>query len=102
MDVHKITDVDEPHSHYQTTPHTALTRLAYSPSEAARVLGISRSKLYELITSGHVQVIKLGSRTLILHSELARFLGSLGVRARRGRPRKTSQKNRNEEALITA
>jgi excisionase family DNA binding protein len=93
--VHKIKlDVDEPHSDrkdYQTAPQSALTRLAYSPSESAQVLGISRSKVYELMGSGDLNVIKLGSRTLVLHSELARFLASLGARARRGRPRKAVQ-----------
>ena len=57
----------------------AFARLAYSPSESAQVLGISRSKLYELIAARDLKVMKLGSRTLVPHSELVRFLASLGT-----------------------
>jgi excisionase family DNA binding protein len=81
--VHKTkANLDEPHSDhngYQAAPQ-ALTRLAYSPSEGAQVLGLSRSKLYQLIASGDLNVVKVGSRTLVLHSELTRFLASLGAR----------------------
>jgi excisionase family DNA binding protein len=61
----------------QTGAHAASLRLAYSPSGGAQVLGISRSKLYELIAAGELKVLKLGSRTLVLHSELVRFLATL-------------------------
>jgi len=66
-------------SHFdrQRASRSALTRLAYSPSEGAQVIGISRSKMYELIAAGDLKVTKLGSRTLVLHSELVRFLRSL-------------------------
>jgi excisionase family DNA binding protein len=85
--VHKIElNLENSRSDRQRTSHFALTRLAYSPTEGAQVLGISRSKIYELIATDHLKVIKLGSRTLVLHSELVRFLGSLGARGRRGRP----------------
>lgn len=33
--------------------------------EATRMLGISRSRVYELITSGDIEVIKLGRSTLV-------------------------------------
>jgi excisionase family DNA binding protein len=62
-----------------TASCNALARLAYSPHEGSRVLSISRSKLYELIASGDLKVVKLGSRTLVPHSELVRFLTSLGT-----------------------
>jgi excisionase family DNA binding protein len=84
--VHKIEpNLDNSRPDRQRASHSALTRLAYSPSEGAQVLGISRSKIYELITAGDLKVIKLGSRTLILHSELVRFLAS---RARTCRDRR--------------
>jgi excisionase family DNA binding protein len=84
--VHTIElDLGNSRSDRQRTSHSALTRLAYSPSEGAQVLGISRSKIYELIAAGDLKVIKLGSRTLILHSELVRFLAS---RARTCRDRR--------------
>jgi excisionase family DNA binding protein len=93
--VHKIERNPE-HSDRQRTSHSALTRLAYSPSEGAQVLGISRSKIYELIAARDLKVIKLGSRTLVLHSELVRFVGSLGARGPRGRPHKLPQPETSE------
>ena len=87
--MHKIElDLNNSRSDRQGTSYFALTRLAYSPSEGAQVLGISRSKIYELIAAGDLKVIKLGSRTLVPHSELLRFLASLGPRPCIGRPRK--------------
>jgi excisionase family DNA binding protein len=83
--VHKI-ELNLENSDRQRASTFALTRLAYSPSESAQVLGISRSKVYELIAAGDLKVIKLGSRTLILHSELVRFVRSLGARGHRRRP----------------
>jgi len=85
--VHKIEfNLNNSRSDRQRDSHSALTRLAYSPSEGAQVLSISRSKIYELIAVGDLKVIKLGSRTLILHSELVRFLASR-ARTCRDRPR---------------
>ena len=36
-----------------------------SPREAARLLGVSRSQVYRLLTSGELTAHKLGRRTLI-------------------------------------
>jgi len=88
--VHKI-ELNLENSDRQGDSHFPLTRLAYSPSESAQVLGISRSKVYELIAARDLKVIKLGSRTLVLRSELVRFVGSLGARGPRGRPHKLPQ-----------
>jgi excisionase family DNA binding protein len=60
-----------------TGTYAASQRLAYSPSGGAQVLGISRSKIYELIAAGELKALKLGSRTLVLHSELVRFITEL-------------------------
>lgn len=49
--------------------------------DACRMTGIGRSKLYLLIAAGEIQVIKVGSMTLIPVSSLESFLGS----RRRGR-----------------
>jgi len=43
--------------------------------EACRLTGIGRSKLYELIGSGDIPTIKVGSITLIPVAALERFLG---------------------------
>lgn len=40
-------------------------KLAFTISEACRSIGISRSKLYELISTGRLRVNKIGSRTII-------------------------------------
>jgi excisionase family DNA binding protein len=37
----------------------------YSITEATKVLGIGKTKMYELANSGDIPVIKIGSRTLI-------------------------------------
>jgi excisionase family DNA binding protein len=42
--------------------------------EACRLTGIGRSKLYELIAAGDIQIIKVGSITLIPVAGLQRFL----------------------------
>lgn len=39
--------------------------LAYEPGDAARMLGIGKTKLYEEIRAGRIQAKKLGRRTLI-------------------------------------
>lgn len=42
--------------------------------EACRLTGIGRSKLYELIAAGEIDVIKVGAITLVPVSSLTRFL----------------------------
>ncbi len=43
--------------------------------EACRLTGIGRSKLYMLIQEGHIEVVKVGSMTLIPVRSLEKFLG---------------------------
>lgn len=43
--------------------------------EACRLTGIGRSKLYMLIEEGHIEVVKVGSMTLITMRSLRSFLG---------------------------
>lgn len=43
--------------------------------EACRLTGIGRSKLYMLIAEGHIEVVKVGSMTLISYRSLEKFLG---------------------------
>ena len=45
--------------------------------EACRLTGISRSKIYELIAEGEIEIIKLGSITLVPVAGLERFLERL-------------------------
>ena len=44
--------------------------------EAVRLTGISRSRLYELMKSGDIAFVKVGSSTLILMESLRAFLAS--------------------------
>lgn len=48
--------------------------LAVRIREACRLTGIGRSKFYELIQSGDIETIKVGTITLIPMPSLERFL----------------------------
>ncbi len=45
--------------------------------DAARILGIGRSKLYELINDGALETVKLGTRTLVRVASIKAFSDSL-------------------------
>lgn len=44
--------------------------------EAVRLTGISRSRIYELMRSGDIEFVKVGSSTLILVESLREFIRS--------------------------
>jgi excisionase family DNA binding protein len=48
--------------------------LAVRIPEACRMIGIGRSKLYELIADGTIEVVKIGSATVIPVSQLKALL----------------------------
>lgn len=48
--------------------------LAVRIKEACRLTGIGRSKLYELIAAGEVEVVKIGAITLVPISSLKSLL----------------------------
>jgi excisionase family DNA binding protein len=50
------------------------SRLAYGVGDAAEALGLSRSRLYELIAAGEIAACKVGKRTIIQVNELTAFL----------------------------
>lgn len=52
-------------------------RLAVSVAEATRLAGISRSKLYELMSAGEVEFVNVGSRRLVLVASLRAFFDRL-------------------------
>jgi excisionase family DNA binding protein len=58
--------------------HTPLT---VRIKEACRMTGIGRSKLYELIAAGDIEVIKVGSMTLVPIDALRAFLEARRERA---------------------
>jgi excisionase family DNA binding protein len=51
------------------------TRLAFSPDEAAEMLGLSRELLNDLLRTGQLPSIKAGRRRIIARHHLAQFLG---------------------------
>lgn len=51
--------------------------LAFRPDQAAEAIGISRSALYELLRSRKLKGRKIGGATIVLRSELERFLQAL-------------------------
>lgn len=54
--------------------HQAPAPLAHRIPDACRRLGVGRSSLYELIKSGEIRSIKIGSRTLIPEEDLQRIV----------------------------
>jgi excisionase family DNA binding protein len=51
-------------------------RLACSVAEASKAVGLSRSKIYELISGGEVQSVTIGRRRLVSVSSLMRLTGN--------------------------
>lgn len=50
-------------------------RLTCSVAEASQAIGISRSKIYELMSGGEVQSVTIGRRRLVSVSSLFRLTG---------------------------
>ena len=53
------------------------TKLAFTVTELANEIGVSRSQLYRFVGSGHLRARKLGSKTVFLAEDVRRFLASL-------------------------
>jgi len=53
-----------------------LSPLTVRVKQACELIGIGRSKLYELIAAGEIETIKVGSATLIPVTSLASFVES--------------------------
>jgi excisionase family DNA binding protein len=51
--------------------------LAHSIGGAAKAINCGKTKLYELMAEGRIKAKKLGTKTLIPHSELVSLLDSL-------------------------
>jgi excisionase family DNA binding protein len=54
-----------------------MPKLTYSVTEAARLLGISRSSAYECVHRGDLPALTLGRRIVIPRMALERLLGPL-------------------------
>jgi excisionase family DNA binding protein len=51
-----------------------IERLAYSPGELAKALGISKTYAYTLVRNGRIKSIRVGSRWLVPVREVEAFL----------------------------
>ena len=54
--------------------HKELTPIAISVSEAARLLGVSRPKVYQLMQQDQLPSFKVGTRTLIPVADLQKWV----------------------------
>ncbi len=61
-------------------------KLAYTVAEAAKLMSISRSLLYELIHSGRIQSVKFGRSRRITEDQMRRFLDDHEVESLRAPP----------------
>lgn len=70
----RISAIREPRPNNSVPP---LGRLTYTVEEVAEILGLSRSKIYELVARGEIPVVPLsGRRRLIARVTLDRILGT--------------------------
>jgi excisionase family DNA binding protein len=58
-----------------------VVRLLYRVSEAASALGLSRAKVYELISSGALHAVRIDGARRIKTADLEAFVASLGDEA---------------------
>ena len=60
--------------------------LAYSIAEACAAARTSRTSIYQAIKSGELIARKRGRRTLVVHSDLKKFIESLPAVTHKARP----------------
>ena len=58
-----------------------LTKLLLTPEEAAQVLGIGRTKVYELMLSNALESVKIGASRRIPADSLTTFVDGLRARS---------------------
>ena len=52
----------------------ATTRLSYRVEDAAAMIGVGKSKIWELIQEGRLSARKIDGSTIILHTDLEAFV----------------------------
>jgi len=63
-----------------------MEKLLYTPVEAARVLGVGRSKLYELLGTGELTSVRIGACRRISATALLEFVHRLSEPAQENHP----------------
>lgn len=53
------------------------TSITLTTAEAARALGIGKTKLFELIAKGDLPALRLGGRTLVRREDIEAFVAQL-------------------------
>ncbi|UYQ70833.1 helix-turn-helix domain-containing protein [Pelagibacterium flavum] len=51
--------------------------MAYSVSDVIEMIGIGRTKFYQLVSAGEIKTRKIGNRTVVLAADLDTWLASL-------------------------
>jgi len=59
-----------------------LDRAAYTVAETAKLIGIGRTKLYQLVNEGQIRMAKIGKASRFLAIDICAFLDSLVVEER--------------------
>lgn len=49
--------------------------LSVNVEDAGRIVGLSRSRIYQMIADGQVEVVRFGRRTVVKTSSLRRLVG---------------------------
>jgi excisionase family DNA binding protein len=57
-------------------PSDNTDRLAYSPGEAARLIGVGRTFVYEQFETGALRSVKVGRRRLVTRKAIEDFLAA--------------------------
>jgi excisionase family DNA binding protein len=81
----------------QTEIASSPQKFALTIKEVARATGLSRSLIYVAISRGMLRARKCGARTLVLDTDLRRFLRSLPALARCEAAPTPSKQKRNRE-----
>lgn len=68
----------------KSTVQAAIPPFLVSVEEAARALGIRRTKMYELLRARHVIALRIGRRTLVPVTEMRRYVDERVDAAKRG------------------
>ncbi|QNA95027.1 helix-turn-helix domain-containing protein [Stenotrophomonas maltophilia] len=61
-------------------------KLAYSPEEAAEMLGVTRSRFYTLVNSGKLRTYKDGKRRLCSYAALVEYQQAMEKASLEGKP----------------
>jgi excisionase family DNA binding protein len=88
-----MTDSTNSNQNSNPSPGDAIAfgeRLTCSVAEASQAIGLSRSKIYELMSGGEVQSVTIGRRRLVSVSSLIRLTGQQAGRG--GLPASTERR----------